>query len=117
VWHLFTWNGVTPSDSNLDFQAWTADTQAQLGIQYPVAATLEQPAPDSHANGYVDNQNYSTDVDTRLLASGYPNAGGTPPHASRTWLRVNMILTPSSDGTQAPILNSWNQQYDCVASE
>ena len=116
VWHLFTWNGVTPSTSSLDFQAWTADTQPQLGVQFPTSATLEQPAPDSHANGYVDNQNYSTDVDTRLIAAGYPTSGN-PLHASHTWLRVNMILTPSTDLQSAPTLNSWNQTYDCVSAE
>jgi hypothetical protein len=116
VWHLFTWSGLTPLDSNLDFKSWTADTEAQLGVQYPTAVTLESPAPDNHANGYVDSQLYATDVDTLLVAGGYP-ASGTPPHASHLWLRVNMVLDPSSDNSQAPTLLSWNQAYDCVASE
>ncbi len=116
VWHLFSWSGVTPSDSSLDFQAWTADTQAQLGVQFPTPATIETPAPDDHANGYVDNQAYAQDVDTRLLAAGYPGSG-QPPYASHTWLRVNMILAPSSDGKYAPTLNGWNQAYDCVPAE
>ena len=116
VWHFFSWSGLTPLDSSLDFTAWTADTEAQLAVQYPTGATLENPAPDNHANGYVDSHVYSVDVDTRLLAVGDPPSD-TPPHASHAWLRVNMTLTPSSDGTQAPTLLTWNQAYDCVADQ
>jgi hypothetical protein len=129
VWTWFSWSGVTPLDSSLDFQAWTADSQAQLGVQYTKSATLEQPAPDNHANGYTDNTMYGcqnctdpTYVDVRLAAAGYPTSGSnaSPPpasFASHSWLRVNMNLNPSSSLNYTPTLASWNQQYDCVPAE
>lgn len=137
VWTYFSWSGDTPSDSNLDFQAWTADTQAQLGVQYPMSATLENPSPDDTANGYVDGTMYGcqncplpmggapiapTYVDVRLAAAGYPTSGNNPnppptTFASHSWLRVNMILNPSSNQLVAPTLLTWNQMYDCVPSE
>jgi hypothetical protein len=129
VWTYFSWSGITPVDSNLDFQAWTADSQAQLGVQYSMSATLEQPAPDNHANGYTDNTVYGcqncsipTYVDVRLAAAGYPTSGNNPnpppaSFASHDWLRVNMILNPSTSMNFAPTLATWNQQYDCVPTE
>ncbi len=129
VWKWFSWSGVTPADSSLDFQAWTADTEAQLGTQYPMSATLEQPAPDNHANGYTDNTVYGcqncpdpTYVDVRLAAAGYPTSGNNPnppptSFASHSWLRVNMILNPSSNLLYSPTLLTWNQEYDCVPAE
>jgi len=130
VWHLFSWSGLTPSDSSLDFTAWTADTQAQLGVQYPTGAQLEPPttpipgdagttptaAPDDHANGYIDGTTYSSDVDTKLIAAGYP-VSGKPAFASHAWLRVVMTLSPSADLTAAPTVLAWKQSYDCVAAE
>lgn len=58
VWKNFQWSGDTPNGSSLDFQAWTADSEAQLGVQYTTSATLESPAPDNTANGYVDTTLY-----------------------------------------------------------
>ncbi len=129
VWTWFSWSGATPSDSSLDFQAWTADSQAQLGTQYAMSATLEQPAPDNTANGYVDNTVYGcqncpkqTFVDVALAGAGYPTSGNNPnpppaSFASHNWLRVNMILNPSTSQSFAPTLLTWNQSYDCVPME
>jgi hypothetical protein len=129
VWTWFSWSGLTPTTSSLDFQAWTADSEAQLGVQYAMSATLESPAPDSHANGFTDSTVYGcqncsdpTYVDVQLAAAGYPTSGNNPnpppaSFASHNWLRVNMILNPSTDLQYSPTLLGWNQQYDCVPSE
>jgi hypothetical protein len=121
VWHLFSWNDSTPTDSsgatNIVFTAFTADTEAQLGTQFTPAASLAT-ATGAATGCFVPDAGTPAcpDVDTALTAAGVPTSG-QPPYASHAWLRVNMLLNPTPDQKVAPVLNSWNQGYDCVASE
>jgi hypothetical protein len=117
VWRLFDWEDVTPSDSNIKFTAWTADSEAQLGTQFPAALLGTAsganvcPAGPSCSSSWI-----AVSVDPALQANGTPTASN-PPIASHSWLRINMTLNPSSDKLSAPTLLGWQQQYDCVASE
>ncbi|HTQ46604.1 MAG TPA: hypothetical protein VMI75_27815 [Polyangiaceae bacterium] len=127
-WRYFQWSDQLPSDSNITFTAYTADTEAQLGTQYtpPLPLTLwtstaANPGPTNPASPPPPYPAYGVDVDPALVASGVPtwNASGPPPapSGSYAWLRVNMTLNPSSDKMSAPTLIAWQQTYDCVSSE
>jgi hypothetical protein len=123
VWRNFYWEDYTPSDTNIAFTAWTADSEAQLGTQYPAAPLATASGPDncpiadaaavgpSCMSAFV-----GVGVDPKLVASGTP-AWGSPAYGSHSWLRVNMTLNPSTDLLSAPTLIAWQQTYDCLASE
>jgi hypothetical protein len=123
VWHLFSWKDLTPSDSTIAFTAWTADSEAQLGTQYPVAPLGTAKGPDNCpppdggvAGPSCTSEWVGVDVDPKLGANGTPTSG-TPAYASHPWLRVNMTLNPSTDLLSAPTLIAWQQIYDCVSAE
>ena len=121
VWHAFQYEDTTPSDSNIMFTAYTADSQAQLGSQYMAAPLNVASGADNCAGSPPAGPSCSTafvgvDVDTQLQAAGVPKSG-QPPYSSHSWLRVTMTLNPSSDKMSAPTLIAWNQAYDCVPSE
>jgi len=124
VWHLFQYEDTTPSDSNITFTAYTADSQAQLGTQYMVAPLITASGGDvcpptpwpPYPGPSCSSEFVSVDVDTQLKAAGVPTTG-QPPYSSHPWLRVNMTLNPSSDKMSAPTLIAWNQALDCVSSE
>jgi hypothetical protein len=117
IWRFFYWEDTTPSNSDIVFTAYTADTEAQLATEFPMAtlATAQGgnvcPGGPSCSTAFV-----GVNVDPALAAAGVPTSG-QPAYASHTWLRVNMTLNPSSDLTSAPTLIAWQQDYDCVASE
>jgi hypothetical protein len=94
VWRFFDWETVTPADSNIVFKAQEATTQPGLAGAMPVV-TL------GTASGAPITTWTGTDVSTLI----------TP---SLSYLRVTITLNPSSDGTQAPTLTAWRQQFDCV---
>ena len=56
-----------------------------------------------------DTQGGSTVVDTSLSTLGLTR--------NNPVVRVTSKLKPSSDGLQAPTLNAWNLQVDCVPAE
>jgi hypothetical protein len=117
VWRFFYWEDYTPKDSNIVFTGYTADTQAQLGTQYPGVQLATASGPDNCPNGpSCISQFVGVDVDPALVAGGIPT-WGNPAHASYSWLRVNMALNPSSDHFAAPTLIAWQLTYDCVPSE
>jgi hypothetical protein len=117
VWRFFYWEDYTPKDSSIVFTAYTADTQAQLGTQYPGVALATASGPDNCPNGpSCVSQFVGVDVDPALVAGGIPT-WGNPAHASYSWLRVDMALKPSSDLFSAPTLIAWQLTYDCVPSE
>lgn len=123
VWQNFYWADTTPSDSSVVFSAWTADTQAQLGMQYPAAPLTTASGANSCPNGpscsntpIGNGTNPGVAVDAALAANGTPTTM-KPPVASHSWLRVSMTLDPSSDHMFTPTLEAWQQTYGCVSSE
>jgi hypothetical protein len=109
VWRFFYWEDATPSDSNIVFGAYTADTQAQLGTQFPLVNLATASGPDNCPNGPSCASSFvGVDVDPALVAAG---------QMSDSWLRVNMTLNPSSDKLTPPTLIAWQQMYDCVPAE
>ena len=123
VWQNFYWSDSTPGNSNITFTAWTADTEAQLGTQYPSAllatasgANACPGGPSCSAFPIAAGTNPGVAVDAALQANGTPS-GGSPAIASHSWLRVNMTLNPTSDMQTPPTLLGWQQNYGCLASE
>jgi hypothetical protein len=123
VWQNFYWADTTPGNSSVVFTAWTADSEAQLGTQYPAAALATASGANSCPNGpscsnmpIGNGTNPGVAVDAALAAHGTPTTN-MPPVASHSWLRVNMTLNPTSDQMSTPTLQGWQQTYGCVSSE
>ena len=95
AWLYYIWTATTPGDSSIVLSAQTADTEAGLGA----AASL--------ALGTATNQN----------GTAFKPLAGLPGGVSKTWLRVTANLNPTSDALGAPVLLSWDAQYDCVPTE
>lgn len=99
VWRFFDWETVTPSDSNIVFNAQTSATQAGLPTATPVVYL-----------GTASGAPITTWVGTDVSAALSPNP-------SQAWLRVTITLNPSTDHYYAPTLTAWRQNYDCIASQ
>jgi hypothetical protein len=99
VWRFFDWETVTPSDSNIVFNAATATTQVGLDTATPVVYL-------GTASGAPITTWTGTDVGAALA-----------PNPSLQWLRVTATLNPSSDHYFAPTLTAWRQLYDCVDNQ
>jgi len=99
VWHFFDFQTHTPSDSSLAFSAQSADTQAALSAT-PSVALATVTGPDITTWTGVD-------VDPKLQSIG---------QKSRTYLRVTIVETAASDGSQ-PVLTHYRQMYDCMPGQ
>jgi hypothetical protein len=120
-WSFFNWQAVIPSGTSIVFSAQTAadvgGVAGAYGASVPLgtASTTTPPgvwvtqAPPCAVNDHLLN----------LASFGSPArpecAGATPAQQSQAWLKVTMTLNPS--GSVSPVLQSWQQLYDCVPSE
>ena len=54
--------------------------------------------------------------DVGLLDTGTGGVlrAAAPPIPSQNILRITITLKPTTDGKDAPILNNWKVQYDCM---
>ncbi len=102
VWHLFQWQSITPSDSNIVFTARTATSAPGLDAADPASLAIAQGPPTA---GWV-----AVDVESKLRAD-------VPPQMSKAFLRVDMTLNPSTDKFFSPALLGWRIGYSCAASE
>jgi hypothetical protein len=98
-------HAVTPGDSAIRFQVAAAASEAELET-----ATAVDLVTASAANGINEcllsgpAPNCPVDLYQALLANGLANS---------SYLRLIMILMPSSDGTQSPVLDYWRINYAC----
>lgn len=99
VWHFFDFQTHTPGDSSLDFSARTSDTLAGLDVAPSVDLAKVSGADITVWTG--------VDVEPQLESIG---------DHSRLFLRVTVLATPASDGSQ-PVLEHYRQQYDCVVGQ
>jgi hypothetical protein len=118
-WNIFSWSGVTPGDSRIEFYVQTAFTAAGLATAPVVPLVfsnppgplglLDQPAA-AHAVdvpvGAPDTEMGSVDVTHSLLRGG--EITGYP------FLRITIKLVPTSDKQHAPTLDGWDMHMDCV---
>jgi hypothetical protein len=103
VWHIFAREDNMPLDSKVVFTVQNASTESALTAAPSLALATDQ-GPLNQSTTFVQ-----TDVNPVLTAAG--------PVTEGTWLRVTFDLFPSSNGTVAPTVFAWNQNYDCVPSE
>jgi hypothetical protein len=101
VWRLFSWKGTTPGDSSITVSAQTGLQAADLAAA--PSAAVSQLLPAQCTAGYACG-----DVKVAL---------DTIPSVSKQFLRVSVLLTPTSDNAQPPTISDWKQDYDCVPSE
>jgi hypothetical protein len=108
-WGYLRYDTTTPSDSNVEFYARSADTVADLSTATPYLAATAHAAP----------------TDTQVCNSGaFPpcavdlfNALGGLPDARRNYLEVRMTLNPNSGGNIPPTVHDWEITYSCPDSE
>jgi len=99
-WGDLTWIGSTPSDSEVTFEFFTADTLADLDSQIPVAVTFSgDPVVQSHVINISDE----------LIAAQIP--------MDSLFLRVRAKLQGSTDGNYTPIFQGWSMEFNCVPKE
>jgi hypothetical protein len=122
VWRLYSWSGLTPGDSRIEFYVRTADTLAGLAsapqdaLQFSnppgPAGLVGQPAVAHAVNvppASPDTQLGAASPDATLAAKGRPR--------DRPFLRVIARLVPTSDKLKSPTLSSWDLQISCAASQ
>jgi hypothetical protein len=94
-WGTLTWtNLVTPSDSVVEFEFFTANTVAELDNQIPCTLTVD----DTMAN--------TVDVADLLISQGKPNY--------MPYLRVRAKLLASTDSLSTPSFDGWSMQFNCI---
>lgn len=103
AWQLLKWVAFTPGDSKIDFYAATSDTLAGLP-----AASLSPAAPAVLVTT-ATNQNGSK----AFVALG----SALPGKISKNYLRMYDVLSPTTDGTMAPVLTDWQVTYDCIPTQ
>jgi hypothetical protein len=99
-WGALTWTGSTPSDSEVVFEFFTADTLADLDSQIPVPVTFSgDPVVQSHV----------IDISDELVAAQTP--------MDSLFLRVRANLRGSTDGSDTPIFQGWSMDFNCVPKD
>ncbi len=101
-WGLFSFHLTTPTDSSIVFSAQTATKDTDLPTATPVALVTSKS--DNYGAGPAQ-----VDVGAKLEASQV--------QFSLAYLRIAMVLNPSTNGAFAPVLHDWEQRYSCVPAE
>ncbi len=106
-WGYFAYNTLTPSDSNIVFEARTATTAAGLAPPNTSLATAKA-SPDTQVCPIAGPSPCPVDLYAKL---------GGPPKATNEFLEIVANMNPSTDKKAAPTLNSWELTYSCPATE
>jgi hypothetical protein len=94
-WGTLTWtNLVTPSDSVVEFEFFTADTVAELDNQIPSIYTVDDTMPDT------------VDVGDLLIAQGKPNY--------MPYLKIRAKVQASTDLESTPSFDGWSMEFHCI---
>jgi len=100
-WRYFSWKATVPASTSVVFEAATATTQGGLASAVQVGIGKAETTTTT----------WTSDANT----VDYHLRNGSPPQASRRWLRVSMTLNPT--GTTTPTLTQWQQTFNCVPAE
>jgi hypothetical protein len=106
-WGFFTYEATTPGDSHIEFRVRTAATREELGRTSWTDLITAQAAPDTQVCSFFGPA--PCPIDLYAVLEGAPRA-----HHAFAELRV--ILTPTSDGTAVPSVQSWNLNFSCAQS-
>jgi len=92
-WGTLAWTASTPSDSNVEFIVYTANTLEDLDTATPVS--LVPPVGVT-----------SLDVADELQATGEAN--------NMPYLRIRAIVNGSTDNWNTPVFSGWTMEFNCV---
>src|SRR5262249_12381251 len=102
LWGLFEYHLTTPGNSHIEVDAQTAAAATDLN-----AASLVFVSDSTTDN--FGGSTEAVDVGSALRADT------VSPFLN--YLRLQVTLFPTSDGSYAPILHDWDQRYSCVPAE
>lgn len=116
-WGLWSWVSQTPGDSRIEFFIHVAATQENLDLRLRDPLLFSSPPNSARLAGQH-----------AIAQAGIPNTEAGAALVDYTlqilnkiralpYLRLYAHLVPSSDGSQAPLLQAWNLQISCVPSE
>jgi len=97
-WGTLTWSGSTPSDSTIEFQIRTAETEEELDMAVPAVVVIP-----------TDTTSSMIDVRQELIADGIRNG--------LLFIRVTALLNPSTDFLATPSLEGWELEFTCFAAD
>lgn len=123
-WARWNWTSQTPSTSKIEFYVSTASTAAGLATAEEKRLLFDDvsgwPANmrNKHATAKrastspaysADTQSGSTTIDHSLQAHGLPR--------TQPFLRIRSRLMASDDYSEAPLLQAWSLEFDCLPSQ
>ena len=106
IWREVQWKGSIPASGSINFSVQTSKTEAGLSTA-PLPST---PLLVTHATT-ADLVAFTTS--SNAVAKVFVDADVLP----QVYLRLTILLNPSSDNLSTPILTEWRQLFDCVDSQ
>jgi hypothetical protein len=106
-WGFFAYDSVTPSDSNVVFEARTAVTSADLPTATFKTLATAKAVPNTQTCPLTGPSPCPIDL---------YNIFGLP-GAKFPWLELKITVNPSTGGGSIPTVNSWNVTYSCPPGE
>jgi hypothetical protein len=104
VWQAFSWTAAIPGGTSIVFTARTAADASGVPGPFGVAVPVGTAAVSTGATAYTPPTTVDQDLTTAV-----------PAQRSLDWLEIQMTFNPA--GVTSPVLQSWNQAYDCAPAE
>ncbi|HTB77741.1 MAG TPA: hypothetical protein VK762_31065 [Polyangiaceae bacterium] len=112
-WREFDWQAQIPPGASIVLSAQSGATASTLLPAMPLL--LATATQDTNTGPDMQNFDFAF-IDTGTSGSGAFDVA-MPPVTSGALLRVTITLNPTADLQQAPTLDQWKVQYDCVSAE
>lgn len=97
IWELLEYDTTIPGDATVDWEVSTgptaADAAAGPGVQVATSTAANPDAPSASP----------VDIETPLI-----------PNHVQPYLELRITMNPTSNGTGAPTVESWNLKYTCA---
>jgi hypothetical protein len=97
-WGDLTWVGSTPTDSSIEFQIRTANTEAELASAIPAIVVVDENTEGNEFN-----------IRDELVADGLVSG--------LLYLQITAMLNPSNSPPTTPMLSGWTLEFFCEAAE
>ena len=106
IWREVQWKGSIPASGYINFSVQTSKTEAGLSTApLPSTPLLVTRATTADLVAFTTSSN--------AVAQVFSDANVLP----QVYLRLTILLNPSSDNLSTPILTGWRQLFDCVDSQ